>query len=48
MPVGRPPLRPDASIPDHIDQAKLTKGCYWDKRDRVWYTILIGTKTARR
>jgi site-specific recombinase XerD len=47
MPRGRP-RRPDASIPDHIDQAKLPKGCYWDKRDRVWYTILPGPKSSRR
>lgn len=47
MPRGRP-RRPDASIPDHIDQAKLPKGCYWDKRDRVWYTILPGVKASRR
>jgi len=47
MATGRP-RRPDASIPDHVDQAKLPKGCYWDKRDRVWYTILPGTKTSRR
>lgn len=47
MPRGRP-RRPDASIPDHIDQARLPKGCYWDKRDRVWYTILPGAKASRR
>lgn len=47
MPRGRP-RRPDATIPDHIDQAKLPKGCYWDRRDRVWYTILPGAKASRR
>lgn len=30
----------DPSIPAHIDQKKLPVGCYWDRRDRVWYTIL--------
>lgn len=47
MPRGRP-RRPDATILDHIDQAKLPKGCYWDRRDRVWYTILRGPKVSRR
>lgn len=30
----------DDSVPQHINQAKLPRGCYWDGRDRVWYTIL--------
>lgn len=47
MPRGRP-RRPDSTIPDHIDQAKLPKGCYWDRRDRVWYTILPGAKSLRK
>lgn len=29
----------DPTIPKHIDQKKLPVGCYWDRRDRVWYTI---------
>lgn len=47
MPAGRP-RRPDATIPVHIDQAKLPKGCYWDRRDRAWFTILPGPKASRR
>ncbi len=38
----------DSSMPAHIDQKKLPVGCYWDKRDRVWYTILQGTKAKRQ
>lgn len=47
MPRGRPRKR-SATMPDHIDQSKLPKGCYWDERDRVWYTILPGAKASRR
>lgn len=39
MKPGRPRLT-TGTIPPHIDQAKLPRGCYWDSRDRVWYTIL--------
>jgi len=35
---GRPRLRDD-TIPRHIDQRKIPAGCYWDGRDRIWYTI---------
>jgi len=38
----------DSTIPAHIDQKKLPVGCYWDKRDRIWYTILQGTKAQRK
>jgi site-specific recombinase XerC len=38
----------DPSIPAHIDQKKLPIGCYWDKRDRVWYTIVQGIKAKRQ
>ena len=38
----------DPTIPQHIDQNKLPAGCYWDRRDRVWYTILSGPKIRRR
>lgn len=37
----------DPTIPGHIDQKKLPTGCYWNRRDRYWYT-LIGTPAARR
>jgi len=39
MEPGRPRLRSD-TIPPHIDQYKLPRGCYWDSSGRVWYTIL--------
>lgn len=39
----------DDSIPAHIDQTKLPKGAYWDRRDRVWYTLTTtGDGKARR
>lgn len=38
----------DSTIPAHIDQKKLPIGCYWDKRDRVWYTIHQGVKAKRQ
>lgn len=38
----------DSTIPAHIDQKKLPIGCYWDKRDRVWYAILQGAKAKRQ
>lgn len=31
--------KPDPSIPVHIDQSRLPVGCYWNRRDRYWYTI---------
>lgn len=31
--------KPDRTIPVHIDQSKLPVGCYWNRRDRYWYTI---------
>lgn len=40
--------RHDPTIPSHIDQRKLPVGCYWDKRDRVWYTIHPGAKARRQ
>lgn len=36
--AGRPRLFRD-SIPAHIDQAKIPRGCFWDKRDGYWYVI---------
>lgn len=39
--------RHDSTIPAHIDQKKLPIGCYWDRRDRVWYTIR-STKPKRK
>jgi site-specific recombinase XerC len=38
----------DPSIPAHIDQKKLPVGCYWDRRDRVWYTILQQGNARRK
>lgn len=35
----------DPSIPPHIDQRKLPKGCYWNRRDRNWYTIRDGKRS---
>lgn len=29
----------DLTIPAHINQKKLPKGCYWDKVKQHWYTI---------
>jgi hypothetical protein len=37
--------KPDPSIPDHIDQRKLPIGCYWNRRDRNWYTIRDGKRS---
>jgi hypothetical protein len=30
----------DPTIPSHIDQASLPRGCYWNNRDRYWYTVI--------
>lgn len=38
----------DSTIPAHIDQGKLPVGCYWDRRDRVWYTIHREPKARRQ
>lgn len=35
----------DPSIPDHIDQRKLPTGCYWNRRDRNWYTLRDGRRS---
>lgn len=35
----------DPSIPDHIDQRKLPVGCYWNRRDRNWYTLRDGKRS---
>lgn len=40
--------RHDPTIPSHVDQNKLPVGCYWDRRDRVWYTIHYGVKAKRQ
>jgi len=37
--------KPDPSIPDHIDQRKLPVGCYWNRRDRNWYTLRGGKRS---
>ncbi|MGE7139185.1 site-specific integrase [Luteibacter sp. NPDC031894] len=47
MTRGRPRKR-DKTIPEHIDQRKLPVGCYWDARDRVWYTIHRDPKPRRQ
>lgn len=47
MTVGRP-RKTNPSIPGHIDQTKIPVGCYWDKRDKVWYTIHPGPKPRRQ
>jgi site-specific recombinase XerD len=38
----------DDTIPKHIDQAKIPRGVYWDKRDRVWYTLFRDGPRQRR
>lgn len=35
----------DPSIPEHIDQRKLPTGCYWNRRDRNWYTLRAGKRS---
>lgn len=47
MTRGRPRKR-DRSVPAHIDPLKLPVGCYWDNRDRVWYTIHRDPKPRRQ
>jgi site-specific recombinase XerD len=47
MPRGRPRLH-DPSIPSHIDQAKIPRGAYWSRADRVWYTIITEGGSKRR
>lgn len=37
--------KPDPSIPEHIDQRKLPTGCYWNRRDRNWYTLQGGKRS---
>lgn len=44
---GRP-RKFDPTIPKGIDQKKLPDGAYWDKRDRVWYTIYFDGEKNRR
>jgi len=36
--------KPDSTIPVHIDQAKIPKGCYWNRRDRYWYALPDGKR----
>lgn len=38
----------DPSIPDHIEQNKIPRGIYWDRRDKVWYTIQYKPKATRQ
>lgn len=38
----------DKTIPTHIDQSKLPNGCYWNRRDRYWYTYVEGAKPRMR
>lgn len=38
----------DETIPYHINQNKLPNGCYWNRRDRYWYTYVEGTKPRMR
>lgn len=47
MARGRPRLA-DPTVPGHIDQAKIPTGAYWDRRDRVWYTFVMGADEKRR
>jgi site-specific recombinase XerC len=47
MTRGRPRLH-DPSIPDGIDQAKIPRGAYWSRADRVWYTIVTEGARKRR
>lgn len=47
MARGRPRLH-DPSIPDGIDQAKIPRGAYWSRADRVWYTIVTEGSRKRR
>jgi integrase len=35
-------------MPAHIDPRRLPKRCYWDGRDRVWYTIHKGPPARRQ
>jgi site-specific recombinase XerC len=49
MTRGRPRRR-DATIPAHVDQAKLPRGVYWDPRRRTWYVRAfddVGRHTRR-
>lgn len=51
---GDIPVRPgrrrryDATIPAHIDQARIPVGMYWDKRTSVWYTLITDAAGKRR
>lgn len=38
----------DETIPHHINQNKLPNGCYWNRRDRYWYTYVEGAKPRMR
>lgn len=40
--------RPRKNSSSHVDGSKLPKGCYWDSRDRVWYTIHFDPKPRRQ
>jgi hypothetical protein len=44
---GRPRVFRD-SIPSHIDQAKIPRGCFWDERDSNWYVIHRLPKAKRQ
>lgn len=39
------PRKPDPSIPAFVDQTKLPVGCYWNRRDKYWYTLPDGKYT---
>lgn len=47
MSRGRP-RKLDPTVPKHIDPRRLPKGAYWDRRDKVWYTILRDPKPRRQ
>ncbi|MGH8190880.1 MAG: site-specific integrase [Rhodanobacteraceae bacterium] len=34
----------DPTIPAFIDQRKLPVGCYWNRRDRYWYSLPAGKR----
>jgi len=38
----------DPSIPAHIQQPLLPAGCYWNRRDRYWYTMVEGEAPRMR
>lgn len=44
---GRPRVL-DSTMPSTVDPRRLPKRCYWDGRDRVWYTIHTDPKPRRQ